>query len=158
MEVVIYTDGSSVGNPGPGGYGTILLYNHHRKELSESYRFTTNNRMELLAVIKGLEALKQKNLNVLIYSDSQYVVNTVEKKWLDNWVSKNFKGKKNKDLWERYIVAAQNQNITFRWIKGHNGNTENERCDFLATYRPKERPLLVDEAFENMQSLSNEIK
>ena len=131
-SIIIYTDGSSRGNPGPGGYGTVLLAKGHRKELSEGFRKTTNNRMELLAVIKGLESLKVINAEVLIYSDSKYVVDAVEKGWLWGWVKKGFKGKKNRDLWERFIPPYKRNKVTFKWVKGHAGIPENERCDELA--------------------------
>lgn len=130
--VNIYTDGASSGNPGPGGYGVILTFKEHRKELSEGFKRTTNNRMELLAVIKGLEALTIENQQVTVYSDSKYVVDSVEKGWLWGWVKKGFKGKKNEDLWRQYIKAAKNHQVKFKWIKGHAGHPENERCDQLA--------------------------
>jgi ribonuclease HI len=133
-EVTIYTDGSSRGNPGPGGYGAILMFGPHRKELSGGYRHTTNNRMELMAVIAGLEALKKDGLNITIYSDSQYVVKAVEEKWLQNWIRTQFKGgKKNRDLWMRYHQLAQKHQIRFKWVKGHADNPLNNRCDELAT-------------------------
>ncbi len=144
----MYTDGASSGNPGPGGYGTVLLFGPYRKELSEGFRRTTNNRMELLAVIKGLEALKKEGLDVLVYSDSKYVVDSITKGWIWNWVKTGFKGKKNEDLWRRYIKAAQHQKVRLQWVKGHAGNPENERCDQLAVLAGQSRPLLVDEAFE----------
>ncbi|MFY0627884.1 MAG: ribonuclease HI [Reichenbachiella sp.] len=147
--IVIYTDGSSRGNPGPGGYGTVLLAKGHKKELSEGFRKTTNNRMELLAVIKGLEALKVINADVLIYSDSKYVVDSVEKGWLWGWVKKGFKDKKNKDLWERFIPVYKRQKVKFKWVKGHAGNPGNERCDELATQAADEPNLPADVAFEN---------
>jgi ribonuclease HI len=133
-EVVIYTDGSSRGNPGPGGYGVLLMSGSNRKELSEGFKLTTNNRMELLAVIAGLEALKKQGLHVKIFSDSQYVVNAVEKGWLNTWIATNFKGgKKNKDLWLRYYHVAKKQFIKFIWVKGHADNPYNNWCDKLAT-------------------------
>ncbi len=132
--VTIYTDGSSRGNPGPGGYGVILISGHHRKELSQGYKLTTNNRMELMAVIAGLEALKKEGLDVTIYSDSQYIVKAVEEGWLRNWIKTNFKGgKKNKDLWLHYHALAQKQQIRFKWVRGHADNPYNNRCDQLAT-------------------------
>lgn len=130
--VNIYTDGSSRGNPGPGGYGTILTFGQHRKELSEGFKNTTNNRMELLAVIIGLEALKGEGLLVTIFSDSKYVVDSVEKGWIWGWVKKSFKDKKNEDLWRRFITVYRKHQVKFVWIKGHNGHPENERCDVLA--------------------------
>lgn len=132
--ITIYTDGSSRGNPGPGGYGVILMSGNHRKELSQGFTLTTNNRMELMAVIAGLEALKKQGLHIKIYSDSQYVVNAVEKGWLNTWIATNFKGgKKNQDLWLRYYHLAKKQFIRFVWVKGHADNPYNNRCDELAT-------------------------
>ena len=147
--ITIYTDGSSRGNPGPGGYGTVLLAKGHKKELSEGFRKTTNNRMELLAVIKGLEVLKVINTEVLIYSDSKYVVDSVEKGWLWGWVKKGFKDKKNRDLWERFIPVYKRNKVKFQWVKGHAGNPGNERCDELATQAADESGLPADVAFEN---------
>ena len=133
-ELVIFTDGASRGNPGPGGYGAILKWGPIEKELSKGYRLTTNNRMELMAVIAALETLKRDNLNILVYSDSQYVVRAVEEGWLKNWIATNFKGgKKNKDLWLRYHELAKHHNIRFKWVKGHAENVYNNRCDILAT-------------------------
>ena len=147
--ITIYTDGSSKGNPGPGGYGTVLIYKQHRKELSEGFRNTTNNRMELLAVIKGLEALKVINADILIYSDSKYVVDAVQKGWLWGWVKKGFKDKKNRDLWERFIPLFQRNKVTFKWVKGHAGIPENERCDELAVQAAMRPNLPADAGFEN---------
>ena len=131
-QVTIYTDGSALGNPGPGGYGIVLLAPpNHRKELSAGFRLTTNNRMELMAVCVALEALKVP-CDVTIYSDSKYVVDAVQKGWLDSWVRKRFKDKKNPDLWMRYIEVSQRHNVKFIWVKGHADNVENERCDRLA--------------------------
>jgi len=131
-SIIIYTDGAARGNPGPGGYGVVLLYKGHRKELSAGFRKTTNNRMELLAVIAGLEALKTTDLPVKVYSDSKYVVDAVTKGWIWNWQSKRFKNKKNPDLWMRYIELHKKFDITFQWVKGHANIPENERCDQLA--------------------------
>jgi len=146
--VIMYTDGASKGNPGPGGYGVVLKYGNFRKELSEGFRMTTNNRMELLAVIKGLEALTRDGLTVTIYSDSKYVVDAVEKGWLWGWVKKNFKDKKNPDLWKRFIPAYQRQKVRFKWVKGHAGNIENERCDQLAVMSSEGSNLQIDQGFE----------
>ncbi len=132
-NVQIYTDGAARGNPGPGGYGVVLLSGPHRKELSEGYRLTTNNRMELLAVIKGLEALKTEGCNVTIYSDSEYVINAVAKGWVFGWEQKRFKSKKNPDLWIRFLKVYRKHDVSFVWVKGHAGNPLNERCDQLAT-------------------------
>ncbi|HNE51417.1 MAG: ribonuclease HI [Chitinophagales bacterium] len=147
--VEIYTDGAARGNPGRGGYGVVLLANGHRKELSKGFRHTTNNRMELLAVISGLEALKKKDLNITIFSDSKYVVEAVEKGWLFQWDKKpDFGKKKNKDLWRRFLKLYENQNITFVWVKGHSVNIENNRCDQLATAAADGEELAVDVAYE----------
>ena len=146
--VTIYTDGSSRGNPGPGGYGTILISGSHRKELSQGYRLTTNNRMELMAVIAGLEALKKDDEHVTVYSDSQYVVKAVEEGWLKKWIATNFKGgKKNKDLWMHYHQLAQKHTIRFVWVKGHADNLNNNRCDELATEAADSKNLLDDEGY-----------
>jgi ribonuclease HI len=147
--VIIYTDGSSRGNPGRGGYGTILMAGQHKKELAEGFRLTTNNRMELLAVIMGLESLKKPGTLAHIYSDSQYVVNSIEKGWLKNWLKTNFAGgKKNKDLWIRYSKAAAPHQVKMHWVKGHSTNPFNNRCDELATTAADGKLLLVDEGFE----------
>jgi ribonuclease HI len=154
-ELTIYTDGASRGNPGPGGYGTILFYGGHRKELSAGYRRTTNNRMELMAVIAGLEALKRDKLKITVYSDSQYVVKAVEQGWLKNWIATNFKGgKKNKDLWLHYNELAKRNSIRFVWVRGHADNPHNNRCDELATAAADGGNLLIDEEFEK-ESRSN---
>lgn len=147
--IIIYTDGSSRGNPGPGGYGTVMKYKEHRKELSEGFRKTTNNRMELLAVIIGLEAIKVANAPVKVYSDSKYVVDAVEKGWLWNWIKKDFKGKKNKDLWLRFAEVYKKHRVTFQWVKGHAGIEENEVCDRLAVEAAESGNLLIDEGFES---------
>ena len=147
--ITIYTDGASSGNPGPGGFGTILLYKQHRKELSEGFRLTTNNRMELLAVIRGLQALKGQGHQVTVYSDSKYVVDAVEKGWLWNWEKKNFKGKKNPDLWKEFIKVYRRHKVRFKWVKGHDGNPLNERCDQLAVAAAAAPNLLVDKGFED---------
>lgn len=148
----IYTDGAAQGNPGPGGYGVILKYNEHVKELSQGFRLTTNNRMELLAVISGLEAIRKEGIPVSIYSDSEYVVNTVEKGWLWNWQKKNFAGKKNADLWKRYIPLHKKFKPKFHWVRGHAGHVENERCDYLAVQAASSRNLLVDEDYEQSKA------
>ena len=134
----IYTDGSSRGNPGPGGYGIVMLYKGQRKELSQGYRLTTNNRMELMAVIKALEALKNDKIDITIYSDSKYVVESIEKGWIWNWEKKNFKKKLNSDLWKIFIPLHKKFKIKFKWVKGHSGDVENERCDELAVKARKE--------------------
>ena len=146
--IEIFTDGASSGNPGPGGYGAILRSGQHYKELSAGYRKTTNNRMELLAVIKALEALKSPNQTVTIYSDSKYVIDAIEKRWVHGWVQKGFKDKKNKDLWLRYLELSKIHRISFVWVRGHNGHPENERCDELAVAAYKQKDLLIDSVFE----------
>ena len=144
--IKIYTDGSSRGNPGPGGYGIVLLYKDKRKELSQGYKLTTNNRMELLAVIKALEALKNNSIDIIIYSDSKYVVESVEKGWIWNWEKVDFKKKQNPDLWKKFIPLYKKFKIKFEWVKGHSGNIENERCDELAN-TAQERKLLIDKGY-----------
>lgn len=147
--ITIYTDGASRGNPGPGGYGTILMYGDRVKELSQGYRLTTNNRMELMAVIAGLQALKKNHIPVTVYSDSQYVVKAVEQGWLKNWIATNFKGgKKNRDLWMQYHELAMNMKVRFVWVRGHADNPYNNRCDELATSAADAKDLLVDEGYE----------
>jgi ribonuclease HI len=146
-EVIIYTDGACSGNPGRGGYGVVLMSGSHRKEISEGFRLTTNNRMELLAVIKGLEALKKKDTTVKLYTDSQYVANAVNKGWVFNWEGKHFKKKKNQDLWIRFLELYRQHNVTLFWLKGHNNDTENERCDILAVNASKEPVLSEDTGY-----------
>ena len=131
-SIIIYTDGAAKGNPGPGGYGVVLKFGKRRKELSEGFRLTTNNRMELLAVIVGLEALKNNKYTITIYSDSKYVVEAIEKGWLWNWQKKGFKKKKNVDLWQRLDAALQSHDVEWHWVRGHTGHPENERADELA--------------------------
>lgn len=148
-EVIIYTDGSSRGNPGPGGYGAILMYGDKRKELSQGYRKTTNNRMELMGVIAALEALKKPGLKISIYTDSQYIVKAIKEGWLNKWLATNFaKGKKNKDLWVKFYNLFRQHHIQFHWVKGHADNPFNNRCDELATSAADGRNLLVDEGYE----------
>lgn len=149
MRITIFTDGASRGNPGPGGYGTVLLAGPYRKEMSEGFRKTTNNRMELLAVIKGLEALKKEGSEVLVYSDSKYVVDAVTKGWIWGWVKKGFKGKKNEDLWRRFLEIYQKHKVEFKWVKGHAGNAENERCDQLAVQAASMPGLPADKGYES---------
>jgi len=147
--IEIFTDGAASGNPGPGGYGVILRSGNHYKELSGGFRMTTNNRMELLAVIEGLSALKTPGQAVTVVSDSKYVVDSVEKKWVFGWVKTGFKGKKNKDLWIRFLNVYKLHNVKFVWIKGHNAHPENERCDVLAVAASKNRAALaIDFEFE----------
>ena len=147
-KVIIYTDGAASGNPGPGGYGALLQSGSHYKELSEGYRLTTNNRMELLAVIVALEELKVEGSEVVIYSDSKYVCDAVDKKWLFGWVKTNFKNKKNSDLWKRFLKVYPKHTIKFQWVKGHANIAGNERCDELAVKASKKSKLLIDEEYE----------
>jgi ribonuclease HI len=131
-EIIIYTDGASSGNPGPGGYGVVMISGKHRLEKSEGFKLTTNNRMELMAVIAGLEALKIPGSRVVIYTDSKYVADSVDKGWVFQWESRAFKKKKNSDLWIRFLKVYRKHNVRFIWIKGHSNNIENEICDRLA--------------------------
>ena len=147
--IKIYTDGSSIGNPGPGGYGIVMLTEDgkYKKEYSQGFKMTTNNRMELLAVIIGLENLKYKHCNVKIYTDSKYVSDAVDKGWLFDWEKKDFKNKKNPDLWRRFLEIYKNHKIKFKWIKGHNNDFYNERCDFLANLAAKNSNLTEDKGY-----------
>ncbi len=152
-QLIVYTDGASRGNPGHGGYGAILMWGSKRKELSGGFRLTTNNRMELLAVIKALESLTKKGISLTVFTDSQYVVKTVQLKWLDKWIKTNFAGgKKNKDLWMHFYHLSKDFKIVFKWVKGHADNPFNNRCDELATQAADGRNLLIDEGYENEQS------
>jgi ribonuclease HI len=154
-KITMYTDGSSLGNPGPGGYGTLLLHGQHKKELSGGFKVTTNNRMELMAVIVGLEALKQPNCDVTVYTDSRYVVDSVEKGWLQSWIRIRFKGKKNSDLWMRFYEIYQLHQVKFVWVKGHAAIPGNERCDQLAVAAANGSSLLVDEGFKKETTILN---
>ena len=147
--VTLFTDGAAKGNPGNGGYGLVLLSGSHRKELSGGYRLTTNNRMELLSVIVGLETLKKEKTIVTVYSDSKYVVDSVEKKWVFVWEKKNFGKKKNPDLWIRFLKIYRKHVVNFIWIKGHANNKENERCDVLAVEAADGKALEIDHWYEN---------
>lgn len=147
----IYTDGSARGNPGPGGYGVILRYRQSVKEISQGYRLTTNNRMELLAVVVALESLKTNQIPVRIFSDSKYVIDAIQKRWVYGWQAKGFNKKKNKDLWMRYLAVARSFRIELVWVKGHNGHPENERCDILAVEAALGKNLLIDQYFEEVQ-------
>jgi len=146
-EITIYTDGAARGNPGPGGYGVVLISGRHRLEKSEGYRLTTNNRMELLAVITGLESLKIDGSNVAVYTDSKYVSDAVSKGWVFQWESKAFKKKKNSDLWVRFLKIYRKHNVRFIWIKGHASIPENEKCDQLAVEASKKSLLLEDTGY-----------
>jgi ribonuclease HI len=148
-EIVIYTDGSARGNPGPGGLGVVMMYGNHRKELSEGYKLTTNNRMELLAVIRGLETLKRDDVKIKIYTDSRYVSDAVNKGWLFNWEAKRFNKKKNPDLWKQFLPLYRKFSISFIWVKGHANIPENERCDQLAVEGSHAREPLEDSGYVN---------
>jgi ribonuclease HI len=148
LIVNIYTDGAASGNPGPGGYGVVMEAKGLRKEFSGGFRRTTNNRMELLATIVGMEALKRVNLDLHIYSDSKYVVDAVNKGWVFNWVKKGFKDKKNPDLWRKFLELYKIHQPKLHWIKGHNNHPQNERCDALAVAAYKNVQLMVDKGFE----------
>lgn len=149
MEITIYTDGASRGNPGPGGYGAVLISGGKIKELSCGYRKTTNNRMELMGVIAALSALKKEGLNITLYTDSQYIVKAVKEGWLAKWIATNFAGgKKNKDLWVKFYDLYKRHTMKFIWVKGHADNEYNNRCDVLATTAADGRNLLVDEGYE----------
>ena len=155
MSIIIYTDGSAKGNPGRGGYGVVMLSGKHRKEISKGFLLTTNNRMELLAVIVGIENVKKLNSEIVVYSDSKYVVNAIEKGWLFDWQKKNFKGKKNPDLWVRFLSVYKKHSIRFFWVKGHNNNVENECCDRLAVSAAEGADLVSDVWYENQSRNNN---
>jgi len=147
--LTIYTDGAARGNPGRGGYGAILMWKGKVKEISQGFKHTTNNRMELLSVIAALESLNRKGLDIQIYSDSKYVVRAVNEKWLDKWIATNFKGgKKNSDLWTKYYQLSKDHAIQFIWVKGHASNPYNQRCDELATAAADGNNLLEDTGYE----------
>ena len=150
-DIIVYTDGSSRGNPGPGGYGIVMqkFGTDYLKEFSEGFRKTTNNRMELLAVIVALEKIKKEKQHVHIFTDSKYVSESVEKKWVENWEKKQFKNKKNPDLWTRFLKIYRKHKVRFFWVKGHNNNPTNERCDFLAVQASKNKVLKTDTYYEN---------
>lgn len=147
--ITIFTDGSALGNPGRGGYGTVLISGAFRREISQGFRHTTNNRMELLSVIVGLEAIKCDGAKVTVYSDSKYVVDAVEKRWVFGWEKKDYKDKKNPDLWRRFLVVYRRHDVRFVWVKGHADNVENNRCDFLATSAARGSDLLTDHGYES---------
>ena len=150
--ILLYTDGSSRGNPGPGGYGVVLKYGSYRKELSQGFRLTTNNRMELLGVIEGLKAIKKREIPVKIYSDSSYVVNAVNNGWLKSWVSKDLSKKKNSDLWGLFLNVSQTfSSLEFIWIKGHAGHPENERCDRIAVEASQRGDIIDDKGYLQME-------
>ncbi|WP_034887059.1 ribonuclease HI [Gillisia sp. Hel_I_29] len=148
-QVHIYTDGAARGNPGPGGYGVVMEWvgKPYRKEFAQGFKHTTNNRMELLAVIEALKKLKNPGTEVLVFTDSKYVVDSVKKGWVFSWEKKKFKERKNTDLWKKFLVEYRKQKVDFKWIKGHNNHLQNERCDFLAVTASKQPRLLLDEGF-----------
>lgn len=147
-RIEIYTDGAAQGNPGRGGYGAVLKFGDNIKKLSQGYEVTTNNRMELLAVIVAIENLKTNKYPIDVYSDSKYVVDAISKGWLDGWVKKNFKGKANVDLWKRYLQSSKGYQLRFHWVKGHAGHYYNEMCDELAVDAANSGDLLVDEGYQ----------
>ena len=153
-DVHIYTDGAAKGNPGRGGYGVVmeLVGTPHKKEFYEGFRHTTNNRMELLAVIVGLEKLKNPNMKVLVVSDSKYVVDSVLKKWVFGWEKKGFADRKNADLWKRFLIVYRKHQVDFKWIKGHNNHPQNERCDELAVFASSQKTLSVDVFYEKEEA------
>ena len=151
-KVTMYTDGGASGNPGPGGYGTLLMYGEYVKEMSEGFRLTTNNRMELLAVIVGLEALTRDGIEVDVYSDSKYVVDAVEKRWVFGWEKKGYKDKKNPDLWQRFLRVYRRHKVRFHWVKGHAGNPLNERVDAMAVAAYQTGDLLTDDWYEQNEA------
>jgi ribonuclease HI len=148
-QLIIHTDGAARGNPGPGGYGAVLHWGSTYKEISQGYKFTTNNRMELMAVIAALKLLTRPGLDIIIYTDSSYIVNAIEKKWLDGWVKKGFVGKKNEDLWRMYLQESKKHKIKFIWVKGHANNAWNNRCDQLATTAADGANLIEDIGYIN---------
>ncbi len=156
MKITIYTDGSSKGNPGPGGYGVVLMAGKHYKEVSEGFEKTTNNRMELLSVIVALEMIKTEGAEVEIFSDSKYVVDAIEKGWVFNWQKKGFKDKKNPDLWRRFLKIYPKHKVKLNWVKGHAGNKYNEICDKLAFSAADGKNLKKDVGYE-AQSSNNDI-
>lgn len=148
IPITIYTDGAAKGNPGPGGYGIVLMSGAHYKEVAQGFRLTTNNRMELLSVCVALEMLKTDGCSVIVYSDSRYVVDAVEKGWISGWVKRNWKNVKNPDLWSRFLRIASKHEVRFQWVRGHNGNKYNEICDALAVAASNSRDLLIDDWYE----------
>ena len=146
--IEIFTDGAAKGNPGNGGFGVVLRFQGKIKEIAQGFRLTTNNRMELLAIIVALESLKTNKYPISITSDSKYVIDAIQKRWVFDWYKKGFKGKKNQDLWLRYLKVSENFKISFNWVRGHNGHPENERCDFLAVKAAEGNNLLIDSGYE----------
>lgn len=155
QTIEIFTDGSSKGNPGRGGYGIVMRFGSVTKEFSQGFRLTTNNRMELMGVIVALEQIKSNKYPVKIYSDSKYVIDSITKAWVFTWQKKGFKGKKNADLWKRYLVLHHQFQLSFEWVKGHNGHPENERCDRLAFTAADGQNLLIDSGYEAENEKTN---
>ena len=153
--IEIYTDGACSGNPGRGGLGIVMKYKEQRKEMAYGFKLTTNNRMELIAVIVALESLKKENSDVIVYSDSKYVIDAINLGWVYNWVKKNFKDKANADLWKRFLEVHKKHHIKLMWVKGHASNKENNRCDELAVAASKSAHLLIDEGYENIRKVRN---
>lgn len=147
QKLVIYTDGAAIGNPGKGGYGIVMLWGKARKEMSQGFEHTTNNRMELLAVIVALESIKKPDIQIHVYTDSKYVCDAIEKKWIFGWQKIGWKNKKNVDLWKRFMPLYKTHNVKFHWVKGHAGNVENEVCDVLATSAARKGPWLIDHEY-----------
>ncbi len=149
-QVHIYTDGAARGNPGPGGYGVVMEWvgKAYKKEFSKGFKHTTNNRMELLAVIDALKKLKNPGTKVLVFTDSKYVVDSIKKAWVFGWEKKGFKDRKNVDLWKDFLIEYRKHDVDFKWIRGHNNHIQNERCDYLAVEASKQPQLLIDQGFE----------
>jgi ribonuclease HI len=149
-QVHIYTDGAARGNPGPGGYGVVMEWvgKAYKKEFSKGFKHTTNNRMELLAVIDALKKLKNPGTQVMVFTDSKYVVDSIKKAWVFGWEKKGFKDRKNADLWKDFLIEYRKQDVDFKWIRGHNNHIQNERCDVLAVEASKQPQLLIDQGFE----------
>lgn len=154
-EIHLYTDGAARGNPGPGGYGIVLEwpFKGYRKEFAQGYEHTTNNRMELLAVIEGLKKLKQQPMEVKVFTDSKYVADAFNKKWVFGWEKKDFAKRKNEDLWREILREFRKHRVSFHWIKGHNDHPQNERCDALAVSASHQKPLKIDSGYLKESSL-----
>lgn len=153
-KLIIFTDGAALGNPGKGGYGIVMIWGKARKEMSGGFEHTTNNRMELLAVITALESIKKPDIEIEVYTDSKYVCDAIEKKWIFAWQKAAWKGKKNIDLWQRFMPLYKIHKVKFHWVKGHAGHPENERCDVLATSIARTGPWLKDHAYIEIERQS----
>jgi ribonuclease HI len=154
-EITVYTDGAARGNPGNGGFGVVMISGKYRKEISQGFAYTTNNRMELLAVIVALENIKSKKANITVYSDSKYVVNAINEGWLQSWKRTHFKNKKNPDLWIRFLNVYQRYNVKFVWVEGHAGNPLNELCDKMAVEASMQKNLQEDKGY--IDSIGNKL-